>query len=151
MCLLSLRAGGVGLNLIGGSHLVLLEVAWNPALDAQAMGRIHRAGQTKPCFIYRMVAMGTIEERVLQRQIAKEAVAADALGATESKGVGNLSRDDLADLFIDDAGRRSVIDEDIASGAIPSLVRIPPPPGALAQCLEEGTVRMVFEQRAADA
>jgi len=66
--LLSAKAGGMGLNLIGGSRLVAFDVDWNPAVDAQALARCWRQGQKKPVFVYRLVAAGTIEERVLHRQ-----------------------------------------------------------------------------------
>ncbi|WKY06703.1 hypothetical protein Q1695_006689 [Nippostrongylus brasiliensis] len=69
--LLSTKAGGVGLNLIGASRLVLFDSDWNPALDQQAMARIWRDGQTRPCHIYRLVTAGTIDEKMLHRQIKK--------------------------------------------------------------------------------
>ncbi len=70
--LLSAKAGGVGLNLIGGSRLVMLDPDWNPATDAQAMARVWRDGQTKPVHIYRLFSVGTIEESILQRQREKK-------------------------------------------------------------------------------
>jgi hypothetical protein len=69
--LLSSKAGGVGLNLVGASRLVLFDPDWNPATDAQAMARVWRYGQTRPCSIYRLVSTGTIEEKIYQRQLAK--------------------------------------------------------------------------------
>ena len=71
LMLLSAKAGGVGLNLVGGSRLVLLEPDWNPATDHQAMGRIWRDGQTKAVCIYRFICRGTIEESILRRQAVK--------------------------------------------------------------------------------
>jgi DNA repair and recombination RAD54-like protein len=62
--LLSSKAGGCGLNLIGGNRLVLFDPDWNPANDKQAAARVWRDGQKKRCFIYRMLATGTIEEKV---------------------------------------------------------------------------------------
>jgi SNF2 family DNA or RNA helicase len=64
--LLSSKAGGVGLNLIGASRLVMMDCDWNPATDKQAMGRIWRPGQTKPVVIYRLVADKSIEYAILQ-------------------------------------------------------------------------------------
>ena len=58
MCLLSTRAGGAGLNLIGANRLVLFDSDWNPAVDLQAMGRIWRDGQPKACVIYRLLTTG---------------------------------------------------------------------------------------------
>ena len=67
--LLSTQAGGVGLNLIGANRLVLFDSHWNPALDSQAMARIWRDGQTKKCYIYRMITAGSVEEKIYQRQM----------------------------------------------------------------------------------
>ncbi len=63
--LLSSKAGGVGINLIGGSRLVMLDPDWNPATDKQAMSRIWREGQKRPVFVYRLVALGRIEDAIL--------------------------------------------------------------------------------------
>jgi len=71
LMLLSARAGGVGLNLIGASRLVMFDPDWNPATDAQAMGRVWRDGQTRPVFIYRLLSIGTIDEVVVDRQLKK--------------------------------------------------------------------------------
>jgi len=70
--LLSSKAGGCGLNLIGANRLVMYDPDWNPANDRQAMARIWRDGQKKPCFIYRLFTTGTIDEKVYQRQICKD-------------------------------------------------------------------------------
>eukprot|EP01062_Namystynia_karyoxenos_P027107 TRINITY_DN20896_c0_g1_i1.p1 TRINITY_DN20896_c0_g1~~TRINITY_DN20896_c0_g1_i1.p1 ORF type:complete len:823 (+),score=217.67 TRINITY_DN20896_c0_g1_i1:83-2470(+) len=69
--LLSTRAGGVGLTLTAASRVVLFDVCWNPALDAQAMFRAYRIGQTRPVHVYRLVADGTVEEAILRRCSAK--------------------------------------------------------------------------------
>jgi len=69
--LLSSKAGGCGINLVGANRLVLVDGDWNPATDAQALARVWRDGQTKPVIVYRLLATGTIEERILQRQIMK--------------------------------------------------------------------------------
>lgn len=76
LMLLSAKAGGVGLNLVGGSRLVMLDPDWNPATDQQAMGRIWRDGQKKPVHIYRLISAGSIEETILDRQRAKGALSA---------------------------------------------------------------------------
>eukprot|EP01038_Epipyxis_sp_PR26KG_P005214 gene5214-7254_t len=72
--LLSSKAGGVGLNLIGGNRMILMEPDWNPANDQQAMGRVWRDGQQKPVFIYRLIAKSTIEETILSRQADKSSL-----------------------------------------------------------------------------
>jgi len=69
--LLSSKAGGCGINLIGANRLVLMDPDWNPASDQQALARIWRDGQQKHCFIYRFISTGTIEEKIYQRQSAK--------------------------------------------------------------------------------
>lgn len=69
--LLSSRAGGVGINLPGGSRLVSMDVDWNPAVDIQAMARIWREGQKRPTFIYRLCSAGVMEECILRRQYDK--------------------------------------------------------------------------------
>ena len=72
MFLLSSKAGGCGLNLIGANRLVLFDPDWNPATDKQAAARVWRDGQRKRCFVYRFLATGSIEEKVFQRQLSKE-------------------------------------------------------------------------------
>lgn len=72
--LLSARAGGVGLNLVGASRIVLYDINWNPAIDLQAMARIWREGQARPVVIYRLLTTGSIEEKVYQRQLSKIAL-----------------------------------------------------------------------------
>lgn len=69
--LLSSKAGGCGINLIGANRLVLIDPDWNPASDQQALARVWRDGQTKNCYIYRFISTGTIEEKIFQRQSAK--------------------------------------------------------------------------------
>jgi DNA repair and recombination RAD54-like protein len=72
--MLSSKAGGCGLNLIGANRLIMFDPDWNPANDDQAMARVWRDGQKKRCFIYRLVTAGTIEEKMLQRQLHKKAL-----------------------------------------------------------------------------
>lgn len=69
--LLSSKAGGVGLNLVGANRLVMFDLDWNPSTDAQAMARVYRQGQKKECFIYRLMLTGTVEEVIYQRQVQK--------------------------------------------------------------------------------
>lgn len=69
--LLSSKAGGCGINLIGANRLILMDPDWNPASDQQALARVWRDGQKKNCFIYRFISTGTIEEKIFQRQSAK--------------------------------------------------------------------------------
>ncbi|XP_077306885.1 LOW QUALITY PROTEIN: DNA repair and recombination protein RAD54-like [Lithobates pipiens] len=72
--MLSSKAGGCGLNLIGANRLVMFDPDWNPANDEQAMARVWRDGQKKTCYIYRLLSTGTIEEKIFQRQAHKKAL-----------------------------------------------------------------------------
>jgi DNA repair and recombination protein RAD54B len=95
--LLSAKAGGAGINLIGASRLVLFDVDWNPATDLQAMARIHRDGQKKPCFIYRMLIKGAMDEKIYQRQVTKSGLA-DAV-VDSKKTSQTFTAEELRDLF----------------------------------------------------
>uniref|UniRef100_W8BU55 DNA repair and recombination protein RAD54-like n=1 Tax=Ceratitis capitata TaxID=7213 RepID=W8BU55_CERCA len=100
--LLSAKAGGVGLNLIGASRLILFDNDWNPATDAQAMSRIWRDGQTRDVHIYRLVTAGCIEEKIFQRQIAKLTLGdcvTENIGRGSSDDTMKFSAEDLMDLF----------------------------------------------------
>eukprot|EP00002_Diphylleia_rotans_P029427 TRINITY_DN5995_c0_g1_i6.p1 TRINITY_DN5995_c0_g1~~TRINITY_DN5995_c0_g1_i6.p1 ORF type:complete len:203 (+),score=38.09 TRINITY_DN5995_c0_g1_i6:409-1017(+) len=70
--LLSSKAGGCGLNLVGACRLVLYDSDWNPANDAQVLARVWRDGQKKDVWIYRLLSTGTLEEKIYQRQVFKE-------------------------------------------------------------------------------
>ncbi|KAL8823147.1 MAG: hypothetical protein Q9191_006130 [Dirinaria sp. TL-2023a] len=102
--LLSAKAGGMGLNLIGASRLILFDVDWNPATDQQAMARIHRDGQKKPCFIYRFVMAGGIDEKIWQRQVTKLGLASNIMEQKGGGGGNNFTREELRDLFRLDEG-----------------------------------------------
>ncbi|XP_034681411.1 protein CHROMATIN REMODELING 25 [Vitis riparia] len=100
--LLSSKAGGCGLNLIGGNRLVLFDPDWNPANDKQAAARVWRDGQKKRVYIYRFLSTGTIEEKVFQRQMSKEGLQKVIQQEQKDslKTQGNfLSTEDLRDLF----------------------------------------------------
>jgi SNF2 family DNA or RNA helicase len=92
--LLSLKAGGTGLNLTAADYVFLLDPWWNPAVEAQAIDRTHRIGQTRPVFAYRIVAKDTIEERILSLQQQKRDLAKAILGEDNSM-LGSLRREDL--------------------------------------------------------
>lgn len=97
--LLSTRSGGTGLNLIGASRLVLMDCDWNPAVDAQVMARIHRDGQTRACFIYRLLTTGTIDEKIFQRQLSKLGLSENVLLGFAGTTRAEFSLDTLRDLF----------------------------------------------------
>jgi SNF2 family DNA or RNA helicase len=94
--LVSLRAGGTGLNLTAADSVFILDPWWNPAVEEQAADRAHRIGQTRPVMIYRLVATDTVEERVLALQQRKRALAEAALGAA---GGPAITRDELLELL----------------------------------------------------
>jgi SNF2 family DNA or RNA helicase len=92
--LVSLKAGGLGLNLTAAEYVFLLDPWWNPAVEMQAIDRAHRIGQTRPVFAYRLVAPGTVEERILELQQTKRDLAAAIV--TEDNGlIRSLGPDDL--------------------------------------------------------
>jgi DNA repair and recombination protein RAD54B len=95
--LLSAKAGGTGLNLIGASRLVLFDIDWNPATDLQAMARVHRDGQKKPCYIYRLLTQGALDEKIFQRQASKTGLADSIVDGKAS--VSGFSQAELRDLF----------------------------------------------------
>lgn len=92
--LISLKAGGVGLNLTAADYVFLLDPWWNPAVEAQAIDRAHRIGQTRPVIAYRIIARDTVEEKVLQLQQTKRDLA-DAIITGADSLVASLNREDL--------------------------------------------------------
>jgi len=92
--LISLKAGGLGLNLHAAEYVYLLDPWWNPAVEAQAIDRAHRIGQTRHVFAYRLIARDTVEEKVLELQKAKRDLA-DAIISADESVIRNLTREDL--------------------------------------------------------
>ena len=92
--LISLKAGGLGLNLTAADYVFLLDPWWNPAVEAQAIDRAHRIGQAKPVFAYRLITKGTVEERVLELQKTKRDLA-DAILGEDNSLIRDLQREDL--------------------------------------------------------
>src|SRR5206468_6264187 len=92
--LISLKAGGVGLNLTAAEYVFLLDPWWNPAVEAQAVDRTHRIGQQRPVFAYRLIARDTVEEKVLELQERKRALA-DAIITADEGLLRTLTREDL--------------------------------------------------------
>ena len=99
--LISLKAGGSGLNLTAASYVVIFDPWWNPAVEAQAIDRTHRIGQTQKVIAYRLISRGTIEEKIRALQHQKKAVAEDILG--EERFSQSLTVDDLRFLFAEPA------------------------------------------------
>lgn len=92
--LISLKAGGVGLNLTAADYVFLLDPWWNPAVEAQAIDRAHRIGQTREVFAYRLISEDTVEQKVLSLQASKRALA-DAVLSANPAGLAGLSTADL--------------------------------------------------------
>jgi non-specific serine/threonine protein kinase len=96
--LISLKAGGTGLNLTSADYVFHIDPWWNPSAENQASDRAYRIGQTKPVFVYKIITRNSIEERVLELQERKRFLM-DAVIQTESSLFKRLSKDDILDLF----------------------------------------------------
>ena len=96
--LISLKAGGVGLNLTAADYVIHLDPWWNPAVEMQASDRVHRIGQTRPVFIYKIIARGTVEEKILELQEKKRVLVKNII-ATEASFFKSLTQDDVKGLF----------------------------------------------------
>ena len=93
--LISLKAGGLGLNLTAADYVFLLDPWWNPAVEAQAIDRAHRVGQTRQVFAYRLICKGTVEEKIAELQTKKRALAEAILEADQTTVLKDLSTEDL--------------------------------------------------------
>ena len=98
--LISLKAGGTGLNLTGADVVIHYDPWWNTAAEDQATDRTHRIGQTRPVNVYRLIAKGSIEERIMDLQRSKKKLA-DLVMAAEEAGSHQLDREDLLRLLED--------------------------------------------------
>ena len=96
--LISLKAGGVGLNLTAADYVFLLDPWWNPAVEAQAIDRAYRIGQKNKVFTYKFITKGTVEEKILNLQRNKQKLASDLI-TTEESFVKNLSKEDIQSIF----------------------------------------------------
>ncbi len=96
--LISLKAGGLGLNLTAAEYVFLLDPWWNPAVEAQAVDRAHRIGQTRAVFAFRLIARDTVEEKVLELQESKRQLTRDIIGSDDGL-VRSLTREDLERLL----------------------------------------------------
>jgi SNF2 family DNA or RNA helicase len=92
--LISLKAGGVGLNLTAADYVFIADPWWNPAAEAQARDRSHRIGQTKPVFSYKFISRGTIEEKITRLQNQKNKISKDIIH-TDGNVLANLNIEDL--------------------------------------------------------
>ncbi|HBX67820.1 MAG TPA: serine/threonine protein kinase, partial [Chloroflexi bacterium] len=96
--LISLKAGGVGLNLTAADYVIHIDPWWNPAVEMQATDRTHRIGQDKPVFVYKLITRNSVEEKILQLQDKKKALV-EQLISTESSFFKSLTAEDVSVLF----------------------------------------------------
>jgi SNF2 family DNA or RNA helicase len=96
--LISLKAGGVGLTLTGADTVVHFDPWWNPAVEDQATDRAHRIGQTRVVTSYKLIARGTVEEKILALQKKKRAIIKATLGGEETLG-DNLTWEEIQEIF----------------------------------------------------
>ncbi|XP_036111313.1 DNA repair and recombination protein RAD54-like isoform X3 [Molossus molossus] len=128
--MLSSKAGGCGLNLIGANRLVMFDPDWNPANDEQAMARIWRDGQKKTCYIYRLLSAGTIEEKIFQRQSHKKALSSCVVDE-EQDVERHFSLGELKELFtLDEASLSDTHDRLRCCRCVNNCQIRPPPDGS---------------------
>jgi SNF2 family DNA or RNA helicase len=96
--LISLKAGGVGLNLTAADYVFILDPWWNPAVEAQAVDRAHRIGQQRPVFVYKFISQNTVEEKILALQKRKLQLVSDLI-TTDEAVIKSLTREDIEELL----------------------------------------------------
>ncbi len=97
--LISLKAGGYGLNLTAADTVIHVDPWWNPAVEAQATDRAYRIGQTKPTTVYKLVTTGTVEEKIIRLQQAKQGLISSTLGDDDAPLMQGLSQQEIANLL----------------------------------------------------
>jgi SNF2 family DNA or RNA helicase len=97
--LISLKAGGVGLNLTAADYVFILDPWWNPAIEAQAVDRAHRIGQQRTVFTYKFIAKNSVEEKILDLQRSKQRLFNDLI-TSEEGFVKSLTKEDILQLLV---------------------------------------------------